>query len=284
MTELATTPVDAGQGGAPVGAAESTGAAPATADWFESFDTEIKGYVQNKGWKDPGELLNSYRNLEKLTGAGPDKLVKLPSPEDTQGWDEFYSKIGRPESPDGYKLPVPEGDSGEFAKVASSWFHELGLSETQAEKLAGKWNEYMGQAQQQMEVQQREQYQQTVQQDNAALQQEWGSAYEQNIQLAKVAAKEFGFDGPTIDKLEQALGFGGLMKMMQGIGSKIGEANFVSGDNGGAGRFGVMTPAQAQSQIKALQSDAGFVRRYTAGDAEARGQMEKLHKWAYPDA
>jgi hypothetical protein len=287
MTELATTPgtgvSDGGQGGAPaVGGATGTTAPAGT--WFDGFDDDAKGYVQNKGWKDPADLLGSYRNLEKLTGAGPDKLLKMPAPDDAQGWNDFYNRLGRPETPDAYKLPLPEGDSGEFAKVASSWFHEAGLTEKQAEAVASKWNEYMGQAQQQMEVQQREQYQQTVQQDNASLQQEWGSAYEQNIQVAKVAAREFGFDGPTIDKMEQALGFGGLMKLMHSIGSKVGEASFVSGESGGAGRFGVMAPAQAQAQIKALQGDAGFIKRYTAGDADAKSTMERLHKWAYPDA
>lgn len=283
MTDQTPIPGTPGQGGAP--AAPAAPAAAPTGQWFDGFDDDSKGYVQNKGWNDPKDLLGSYRNLEKLTGAGPDKLLKLPSGTDPAEMDAFYAKLGRPESPEGYKLPVPDGDDGAFAKTAAGWFHELGLTATQAEKLSAKWNEHIGQQAQQAEAGRAEQYKANIEKENQALSGEWGAAYEQNISIAQTAAREFGFDGPTIDKLEEALGFAGLMKFMHNVGSKIGEASFIAGDsNGAAGRFGVMTPAQAQSQIKSLQNDAGFIKRYTSGDSEAKAQMEKLHKWAYPDA
>ena len=288
MTDQTTASVPTGQGGdAPITSSAAPGTVPPQApsgSWIDSFDDEAKGFVQNKGWKDSADLLGSYRNLEKLTGAGPDKLLKLPTGDDKAEWDAFYTKLGRPESADGYKLPVPDGDDGAFAKTAAGWFHELGLTAAQAEKLSAKWNEHVGQMGQQAEAQKGEAYKAQIEQDNKALTSKWGAAYEQNINIAKTAAREFGFDGPTIDKLESALGFAGLMEFMHNVGSKIGEASFVSGDSGAPGRFGVMTPDQAKQQITALRSDSGFISKYTAGDAEAKAKMAQLHKWAYPEA
>lgn len=71
------------------------------------------------------------------------------------------------------------------------------------------------------------------------------------------------------------------MTMLHDIGSRLGEDKLVTGtaDTG----FGVMTPAQAQGKIAQLRGDADFVRRYTSGDVKAREEMERLHRFAYPE-
>lgn len=260
-----------------MGDSTATAQAPA-GNWYDGFDDDTRGYVQNKGWQKPDDLLNSYRNLEKLTGAGPDKLFKLPDDGDTEGWNNLYGKLGRPEKPVDYKLPLPEGADGEFADWAKGTFHELGLTTKQGEALAAKWNEFVGGK----ATASQEQFKMEIANQDKALKQEWGAAYEQNLNVARNAARELGFDAPTVDKLEQSLGFSGLMKMMHNIGSKVGEASFVSGDTS-TGKFGIMTPEAARSQIKALQSDAAFVRDYTAGKVDARQKMQQLHQWAYPE-
>lgn len=283
MSDVATgaSPNPSGADAASVGATSgpASGAAPASA-WTDGFDPDSLGFVQNKGWAGPKDVLTSYRNLEKLVGAGPDKLLQIPGADDADAWNSVYNRLGRPEKPEDYSINMPkEMADEEFAGWARNTFHELGLTNKQAEALSTKWNEYMGGRQGQSQ----EAYKMEVAQQNDALKKEWGAAYDQNLTMAKTAAREFGLDGATIDKLEQAMGFAGLMKFMQGIGSKIGEASFVSGDGAGAGNnFGAMTPQGAMQQISALRADPAFVKRYTEGDTEARAKMEQLHKWAYP--
>jgi hypothetical protein len=42
-----------------------------------------------------------------------------------------------------YKIPLPEGDTGEFAKVIAPIFHEAGLSQGQVQKIAEKHNAFI---------------------------------------------------------------------------------------------------------------------------------------------
>lgn len=259
-------------------AATTTTAAAAPQDWTSSLDETTRGYVQNKGFKDPSAVLESYRNLEKLMGVPKERLLTLPDKEDAPEWKEIYDKMGRPASADEYKFEVPKENGDEnFAKWAKGTFHELGLSRKQAETLAAKWNEFAGGTAQQMQTQMKERFEQSA----SALKKEWGAAFEQNTNIAKSAAQQFGVTKEVIDKMEADMGYAEVMKFMHSVGTKVGEAGFV-GSNSTQG-FGAMTPAQALAKISALKSDTDFIRRYGAGDSAARSEMEKLHRFAYPD-
>ena len=71
------------------------------------------------------------------------------------------------------------------------------------------------------------------------------------------------------------------MTLLQKIGSKAVESDFVSGD--GTTNFNAMTPAQAKSEIQTLMNDKTFVAQYLAKNVEAVQKMERLHKFAYPE-
>lgn len=248
---------------------------PASGSWYDGFeDAELKGYVQNKGWKDPSELAVGYKNLEKLLGG-----EKLPMPkgaEDKEGWGRVYDALGRPKAADDYKLPVPEGDKGEFAKAAASKFHELGISQNQAEQLATWWNETQkGQLEQYTT-----QNSQKVEQEMTALKGEWGQAWDENINLGKRAAQEFGLDQGKLEQLENAWGTKGMLEFMSKIGRGLTEHNFEGGQT--TQSFG-MTPAAAQDRIKALQADKDFSSKYLTGNADAQAEMARLIKLAYPE-
>jgi len=58
------------------------GAGGAGGEWYAGIaDEGLRGYVQTKGFKDPGALAESYRNLEKLQGVPQERLLKLPPGE-----------------------------------------------------------------------------------------------------------------------------------------------------------------------------------------------------------
>ncbi len=250
-------------------------------DWTSGMTDDHKGYVQQKGFKDPTAVLDSYRNLEKVIGVPQERILKLPVKEDDPAWGEVYEKLGRPRDAKEYKIDVPKefGDD-KFADWARTTFHELNISKNAGEKLAGKWTEFVQNAQKGRV----EAYNNRVNLEGEALKKEWGAAYEKHVSIAKHAASAFGIEGPIIDKLESAMGFSGIMKFFHGIGSKIGESGFVSGGTGAGNNFGnVMTPDAARGRIQALRSDPDFVRRYTAGELGAKEEFERLHKMAHPE-
>ena len=253
------------------------GGTQASSDWTAGLSDDLKGYVQNKQFKQPGDVVESYRNFEKLMGAPKERVLKLPEKPDDPAWNDIHSRLGKPASPSDYKIEVPKGADPAFAEWAKSTFHEVNLTTAQAEKLATKWNEHMAGISKSQETA----YQAKVEQEEKGLQKEWGAAFEQNINVAKRAAQSFGLNGEMIDKLEQALGYAGVMKFMHTLGSKVGEDTFVSGK--GSNSFGALTPEAARNKIQALRQDGDFVRRYTAGDVSARDEMAKLHQWAYPE-
>ena len=277
-TPPASTTGTTGQSGSATGDIDNkpdAGTPAAGGNWYDSIeDNDLKGYLQNKGWKDPTELANGYRNLEKLVGS---EKVPLPKgAEDKDGWNRVYDALGRPKTADEYKLPVPEGQPDTFAKAASGKFHELGLSAQQAQGLAAWWNEtsqgQMTQAQQQSA--------QKTEADLTAIKSEWGQAYTENLELGRRAAREFGLDGGKLTAIENAMGTGEMLKFMAKIGRGLTEHNFEGGKS--TNSFG-MTPEAAQSRIAALRQDQAWATKYISGDADAQSEMKRLMAVAYPE-
>lgn len=249
-----------------------------TGDWSSGFDDTMKGYIQNKGFKTAADLANAYQNLEKFHGVPQERMLKLPEKEDAPEWGGIYDRLGRPKEAKDYQLEIPKeiGDE-KFAEAAKGWFHELGLSKKQGETIATKWNEYVsGQVGAQKEA-----VANGLVQEQTALKKEWGAAYDENIQVSKEGARRYGFDKPTLDKLENAMGHNGLMKLMQRLGSATSEGRYVGGNPQGG--FGdTLAPASAKAKMDQLLSDGAFKTKYMNGDKAAIDQINSLGKQAYP--
>lgn len=263
---------------APAPAADQKPADPApkaeAASWLDGIgDADLKAYAQNKAFKDPAEAIDSLRNLEKLLGR-----EKLPLPKDeadADGWNRVYDALGRPENPDGYKLGELTSADPEFAKAAQSWFHEAGLGGRQAAKLAEHWNAYVEQT---IQAQQAEAATR-AKNELAEVQQEWGAQFDAKAEQGRRAARTFGLDGDALKSLEGALGTKRMLTLLSDIGGKLAEDTFVEG---GQQRGFQMTADQAQARISTLKNDPAWAAKYVQGDAEARAEMERLHKIAFP--
>jgi hypothetical protein len=94
---------------------------PSDFDWAANgFAGDDLGYVQNKGFKNPGDMHKAYRNLEGMLG-DPTSLIKLPKDRTPEAMrKDVWSKLGASDKVEDYQkaIPLPEGDKGEFAKVA----------------------------------------------------------------------------------------------------------------------------------------------------------------------
>jgi hypothetical protein len=247
----------------------------ANGNWWDAIeDGDLKGYVQNKAWKDPVELANGYRNLEKLLGS-----EKLPMPKgdnDNEGWARVYDALGRPKSADDYKLPVPEGMPDDFSKAAASKFHELGISTKQASALAEWWNQTSGATREQM----MQQSAQASERDLNSLRQEWGQAWDENVELGRRAAREFGIAPDMLNKMESAMGTKNLLELMSKIGRGFTEHEFEGGKS--INSFG-MTPEAAKQRISDLRGDKEWSAKYLQGNADAKAEMARLMALAFPE-
>ncbi|TXG77639.1 hypothetical protein E6Q11_02600 [Candidatus Dojkabacteria bacterium] len=250
-------------------------AAPPPSDWVASLPENLRGYAQLKQFKDPSAVVDAYQNLEKLHGVPRERLLKLPEKPDAPEWNDVYGKLGRPEKADDYKIDIPKEHGDEnFAKWAKGAFHELGLSKTQAEKLAGKWNEYMTNGAQQSKQQMAMQGEQQLK----ALEQEWGAAYDTKLTEAYVAMEKLGVVD-AIAAIPDAAARAKAFRAFAEVGSKLGEAEFHTGGKNSS--FGnVLTPAAARAKIAQLGNDQEFTTKYLNGDMKAVEEFTNLHKWA----
>ena len=248
---------------------------PAPYDFSTSFEGEDLGYIQNKGWKNPEDVVTGYRNLEKLLGSN-NKIAMPGEDASNEDWASFYNKLGRPEEVSGYELNAPDGM--EIDKSLQDWFantaHEAGLTVNQAQGLFEKWNELTGSKTQELEKS--AQVESEIQMNE--LKQEWGRAFEEKTQMARNAVRSFGIESNDIDAIENAIGTGKLMKMFASIGEGLGESKF---KGGGTASF-TMTPGQAQAEIAQLNLDPTFKSQYIGGNKEAVAKMQKLFKLANP--
>lgn len=275
-----------GSGNAPVNSGNGQSSIPPTGtantggpEWYATFNDDTKGYVQSKGFKDPGAVVESYRNLEKLMGAPSERIIKLPEKfDDPNVMGPIYDKLGRPQKPEEYGLVTPkEGGDAEFTSAAAKAFYEQGLSRQQATKLTEWWNGLVASRVQAISTAKENAFNQ----ESTKLKAEWGAAHEQNVDIGKKAAATFGITKEQIDGIEKVLGFAGTMKLFHNIGSKLGEHSYVDG-NGGSQMGGKLTPEQAKYKLGQLSKDTDWVRRYTNGDTAAREEMEKLQKFMNP--
>ena len=251
-----------------------------------NLDPSLQNVVEAHQWKTPADLLGSYTNLQKAMGVksgSPNRVVILPGEKDPpEAWNDVYTKLGRPEKPEEYGLPVPDGQPKELAEQVSKWFHELGIPKGAAVKLAERWNAMMVEKTTASQAAKNE----TVTKEVEALKAEWGADYNANIALVDKAAEAFGVDQQILSALKDSLGPAKAMKFFHAIGSKLGvEGKYIEGQGSGAALS--MSPAQAQAEMARLRSDKTFVEMWNSktdlkARQEARAQMARLQQLAAP--
>lgn len=274
MTDAAA--AQAGDNGAGTPAPEA-GQPIEQASWTTGFSEDLSAFVQNKGWTEPSAAIESYRQLERFAG-GAKNLVEIPGdPDDAEAQAKFYNRIGRPETPDGYEMQLPEGANEELVGWFKNTSHELGLTNKQAANLLNSYHQMSMQQHEAMQVAAAEQ----AQKDIESLKQEWGKEFDQQIALGRRAARALGFDEQSLSDIENKLGTGDMLKLFTKLGSKLGEDSFKSGDSGDVGTFG-NSAAQAQQKIASLQADKEFMQRYLSGEPAAKAKMNQLFAEAYP--
>lgn len=257
--------------------------APEAFDWSKTgVDADTLSYVQAKGFKDPGAVLSSYRNLEKLHGVPAERLLKVPAPDaKPEEIAAYRERLGVPKDPKDYKIAKFEGGSEKEQAAFDSFlrqnFHALGVPASAVEGFTAKWAEFVGNSLKSAEKARGEQ----MAAEETELKNLQGANYEKFVGVAREAATAFGLSKDHVDALEEAIGFKATMTFLNSIGAKVGESKFAGG---GEGAFGGYSVAAAQSEIARLKADTGFAQKIINKDAEALAKWDRLHQIAYPNA
>jgi len=225
----------------------------APTNWYSSMeiDESTQGYIQSKGWDSPKALLESYRNLEKFKGAPEDRLLTLPEEQLPEHMGEVWNRLGRPETPEGYEVELPEGITLDEARMNSmrEFAHQNGISKDAFAKLAKL------DAEQQLANQKayEESMQAEFQRQETELKNEWGTKYDESVFMAEKGMREMGVDAEAFDVIKYGLGYDGAMKFFQKVASAMGEKALVEGEK--RSDFG-MTPEQARYEMDQLMAKA----------------------------
>mgnify|MGYP003115320463 FL=1 len=154
--------------------------------WKEAISEEFRNDPNISKFTEIDALAKSYINATRMIGQ--DK-VAVPNENSTDDqWNEVYTKLGRPESADKYKLdinsevaPIDEGAIKTFAETS----HKLGLNNKQAQGILEYYKSMMEGSAQQSKIDTETAQAQAEQQ----LRQEWGKTFDENVKKAGSIAK-----------------------------------------------------------------------------------------------
>lgn len=227
-----------------------------------------------------GAAFGSHANLESMIGKNK---VALPDKNSTdEEWSEFYAKIGRPETPEGYRFEKPSDEELKglpwddnmlqgFAKLA----HEAGLTEAQFQKIVG-WHTQESIAQ----IEKAQQNAKAVmQQASARLREEWGGAYDSNLATARNAARMVG--GEELLNDPALANNPAFIKAMAKVGSIIGEGGNAAGLREAKASFGG-NPREEINKIMSDKSDPYWNSQHPQNAARV-AYVEELYARVYPD-
>ena len=164
----------------------ATPTAQPTSSWKDSISEEYRADPSIEKFTEIDALAKSYINATKMIGQ--DKIV-IPTKNSTQEtWEEAYTKLGRPESPEKYtfdvKSDVVNMDEGAIKSFAEQ-SHKLGLNNKQAAGILDFYKNNMEGSAQQAKIDTETAQSQSEQQ----LRQEWGRDFEGKVKQAGALAK-----------------------------------------------------------------------------------------------
>ncbi len=197
------------------------------------------------------KAIESHLNLEKLLGH-----TKVPLPKDDKdiaGIQAFNKALGVPDKPEGYGLKDPTMPESMKSmtfdkKTFSEVIHKFGLTPKQAN---GLWQAYTDMSMQS--------YNKYVTENNkqlgdmvSGLRQEWGDAYDSNVELGQMVINKFSDSQEMNDFITAS-----LLKTPQGVKflAKVG-GQFAENKIGDFkySRF-ALTPDQAKQEIDKIMND-----------------------------
>jgi hypothetical protein len=245
-----------------------------TASWEDVQSHIPEEFKDEKMWenvKDTPTLLKNYAHAQKKMGSSLSIPDENSTPEEI---NEFYGKLGRPETAEDYGVEFPELPEGNYwDDDAKNGFlnaaHTAGLNQTQVEQILGWYGDYS------MDVNLKGD--QAIQNTTVELKKHWGERFDGNIALTQRAVAKLG--GVELQAVLDETGLGNhpdLIRAFHRAGKLMEEHGYVQGEV-----HGVSNRDSAKAEIARVMADKDHP--YWKGQAEAMEKVQKLHELAYGD-
>ncbi len=234
------------------------------------FEAESQSFVENKGWKNNDALLASYRGLEKVFGLPEDRILALPDDPSAEGaMDAVYSRLGRPDSAEGYTKAVGDDFQDEaFARIAETAFG-AGVTDSQFKAMQESMSGIAGGVVEAQEA------------AAAAAFDQWKGANEAGFQNAAALMANVGV---SEDQLAEILAGdkAHIYDFLATVAKRSAEGRTVEGDP--PGDTFAMSPEAAKAKIAKKMGDKEFMDRYNSPVDSIRAvaiqEMVDLHEAA----
>ena len=262
--------------------AEETVEAPPS--WRDEVPEDYREEKTLSKYQTVGDLAKGHVHLSRMMG----NSVKIPGEDSTdEERNDFYTKLGRPETADKYEYERPDMPEGmaydENSETAFKQLaHDQGLSQKQVGSILDFYNKFALDSQIDNKLHMDEAYFK----GEAALQKEWGmKGYDRNVSIAQRAMKEFG--GPELEKLlsEDPRGsHPALIKAFYKMGLKSQEARPLDAEHDSS--FLDVTSAQKEIENFNKPSHKLYKAYWNKADpkhAEAVAYRDRLFDMAFPE-
>ncbi|UQZ89807.1 hypothetical protein C4J81_11540 [Deltaproteobacteria bacterium Smac51] len=200
------------------------------------------------------------------------RSLTVPGDEsDTEGWNQLYKELGRPDSPEDYGLTdYLDGQEvdPQFAGVMGAAMHGAGLSKGQAQKIAAAYQEEWNAAVQAANLQY-----------DADKEEALKSFAPGQIEAARRAFRLSGVSVELAESIERSIGPKAAVEIFSKLGAALAEDRPAQNAEG-HGFNG--SPEAVRHRIDHLMADPDFCRRYQSGDHSAIREIETLSKRAVP--
>lgn len=237
------------------------------ASFLDKLPEDLKKQKALQDFKDVDGLAKSYLHLNSLIG-------KKVSDLDPKELGEVFDKLGRPETPEKYEMPL--GANEDLVKAYTTTAHKLGLNQEQARGLV---EEYLV-----LEKEKVQEYYNGVEKQkdkwDEELKAEFGGAYDKRVEVAKKAVETFG--GEELREAMNATGLGNhpaMVKAFAQIGKELLEGGLTNAE--AQTSFG-LTPADAQGRISVLKRDPEFMKAFMSashpGHKDAVDEIQSYHQ------
>ena len=254
-----------------------------TENWMEvaGIPEDLRGNQTLQTTKNLSGLASQLVNSQKMIGKTAD-MVLLPNEKSTETeWNEFHSKMGRPDTPDEYEISHIE-DIGEIDADTELAFknlaHSIGMKPADVQKLIELDDaRIMGMRQAAEEARTQE-----TQAAEEALKKQWGGAYEERLHLANRMIEENVSDENKPALLDAIGNNPQVADFLANIAKKFVEHKIISAE------VDQPTPTEALAQVEELRNTPGYITGELANTSPARYKqitqdIAALYQKAYPD-
>jgi hypothetical protein len=254
------------------------------ATWMDDVPEEYRDEKTLSKYQSVGDLAKGHVHLSRMMG----NSVKIPGEDSTdEERNDFYNKMGRPETADNYEYERPDMPEGmayndDAEKAFKSLAHDQGLNQKQLGSILDFYNKFALDSQIDNKLLMDEAYFK----GEAALQKEWGmKGYDRNVAIAQRAMREMG--GPELEKLMSEDPRGShpaLVKAFYKMGLKSQEARPLDADHDSS----FLDVTSAQKEIEAFNKPGHkFYKAYwekkDPKHQEAIDYRDRLFAMAYPE-